>query len=250
VWSSLGHLEGTSYLLGNWDEVEASDDQIVERLEAGTRARLDLQTTLPRLYLNTGRLDRLRWLFDQLPEPSAEVQDTAGHALASAARARAEGRLADALAKADEVLAMQEDLGFEHPMSRFALVDSLETAFELGDFDSVARRLEEFRGRRPADQLPFGVGQVRRFEALLAARSGDDRLAEERFRAAAEILREISARFYLAVVLLEHGEWLVQSGRPEDAEPLLKEGRETFERLGAAPWLERLDAVEEPALKS
>ncbi|HEY6151063.1 MAG TPA: adenylate/guanylate cyclase domain-containing protein [Gaiellaceae bacterium] len=245
VWSSIGHLEGTSYLLGNWDEVEASDEQIVERLEAGTRARLDLQTTLPHLYLNTGRPDRLRWLFDQLPEPSAEVQDTAGHALALAARARAEGRLADALAKADEVLAMQVELGFEHPMSRLALVDSLETAYELGDFDSVARRLEEYRQRRPADQLPFGVGQVRRFEALLAARSGDDRLAEERFRAAAEILREISARFYLAVVLLEHGEWLVQSGRPEDAEPLLREARETFERLKAAPWLERMGTVAE-----
>jgi hypothetical protein len=48
-------------------------------------------------------------------------------------------------------------------------------------------------------------------------------------------------------VLFEHGEWLVETGRAEDAEPLLAEAREIFERVGAAPWLERLDALAEPA---
>jgi predicted ATPase/class 3 adenylate cyclase len=247
AWAFSGHFVQTNYLLGNWDELEAADEEIVERLEAGTRARLDVISVLPSLYLKTGRLDRLQWLVERLPEASAEVQDTASHALAEAADARANGRLADALAKVDEVLAMQDELGFEHPMFRMALVDSLETAYELGDLDSVARRLEEFRQRRPADQLPFGVGQARRFEALLAARSGDSERAEERFRAAAEMLREISARFYLGVVLLEHGEWLAEAGKADEAEPLLVEAREIFERLQAAPWLERLDALAEPA---
>jgi predicted ATPase/class 3 adenylate cyclase len=247
AWAFIGHIQGAHYMLGNWDELEGSDEEIAERLEGGTRARLDVIGILPRLYLNTGRLDRLRWLADRMVAPSAEVQDTAGHALAHVSYARAEGRLADALAKANEVLAMQEELGFEHPMFRLALVDALETAYELGDHDSVSRRLDEFRRRRPADQLPFGVGQVRRFEALLAAASGDVDLAEERLRAAAEILREISARFYLAVVLLEHGKWLTEADRADDAEPLLREAREIFERLGAAPWLERLDAIAEPA---
>jgi predicted ATPase/class 3 adenylate cyclase len=247
AWAFSGHFVQTNYLLGNWDELEATDEEIVERLEAGTRARLDVISVLPSLYLKTGRLDRLQWLVERLPEASAEVQDTASHALAEAAEARAKGRLADALAKVDEVLAMQEELGFEHPMFRLALVDSMETAYELGDLDSVVRRLEEFRQRRPADQLPFGVGQARRFEALLAARSGDSDRAEERFRAAVEMLREIGARFYLAVVLLEHGEWLAETGKSDEAEPLLREAREIFERLGAAPWLERLDALAEPA---
>jgi len=246
AWAFLGHLQGTNYLLGNWQELEITEEEINERLEAGTRARLDSIANLPSYYLNTGRLDRLHWLLDRLPDPSAEVQDTAGHALAHAARARAQGRLADALAKSDEVLTMQEELGYEHPMFRLALVESLETAYALGDLDAVTRRLEEFRRRRPADQLPFGVGQVRRFEALLAARAGDAELAEERFRAAAEILREIQARFYLACVLLEHGEWLAESGQSDEAERLLTEAREIFERLRAVPWLERLGAVPEP----
>jgi tetratricopeptide (TPR) repeat protein len=246
AWAFLGHLRQGNYLLGNWDELDLTDEEVGEMLEAGTRARLDLLAIFPHVYLNTGRLDRLQWLLERLPEPSAEIQDTAAHALAHAAHARAENRLADALAKADDVLGMQE-LGFEHPMFRLALVDALETAYELDDLESVARRLEEFRRRRPADQLPFGVGQVRRFEALLAARAGESDHAGEKFKAAAEMLREISARFYLACVLLEHGEWLTETGSPVDAEPLLREAREIFERLGAAPWLQRLDAIAEPA---
>jgi predicted ATPase/class 3 adenylate cyclase len=247
AWAFLGHLRQGNYLLGNWDELDLTDEELGEMLEAGTRARLDLLAIYPHVCLNTGRLDRLQWLLERLPEPSAEIQDTAAHALAHAAHARAENRLADALAKANDVLGMQVELGFEHPMFRLALVDALETAWELGDLESVGRRLEEFRRRRPADQLPFGVGQARRFEALLAARAGEDERASQKFRAAAEMLREISARFYLAVALLEHGEWLVESGHGDDAAPLLEEAREIFERLGAVPWLERLGAEVEPA---
>jgi tetratricopeptide (TPR) repeat protein len=142
---------------------------------------------------------------------------------------------------------MFDELGFEHPFHRLALVDALEAALELGDLEWIRSQVEEFRNRRPADQLPFSVGQMRRFEALLAARSGESERAEERFRSATEILREISARFYLACVLLEHGEWLTESGRAAEAEPLLAEAREVFERLAASPWLERLDALAEPA---
>jgi predicted ATPase/class 3 adenylate cyclase len=250
AWAFLGHLHQTNYLLGNWEDLDATEEEVSELLEAGIRARIDMLVILPHVYFHTSRLDRLQRLVERMPEPSAEVQDIGGHALGRSAHARADGRHADALAQAEQVLAMGDDLGFEHPYSRLAFVDALEAALELGDLDSIRRRVEEFRQRRPADQLPFGVGQVRRFEALLAARAGEDERAQERFRAAAEILREISARFYLAVVLFEHGEWLAESGRGEDAEPLLAEAREIFERLGAAPWLERLDALVEPARAS
>ena len=63
------------------------------------------------------------------------------------------------------------------------------------------------------------------------------------------LFREIAAPFYLAVTQLEHGEWLTGQGRADEAEPLLAEARETFERLEATPWLERLDAaLRRPAL--
>jgi hypothetical protein len=49
--------------------------------------------------------------------------------------------------------------------------------------------------------------------------------------------------FWLALTELEHAELLAQQGRGAEAEPLLAEAREIFERLEAKPWLERASAV-------
>ena len=45
--------------------------------------------------------------------------------------------------------------------------------------------------------------------------------------------------YYLAMALVEQAELGV-----EDPAPLLAEAREILERLGAKPWLERVDAAE------
>ena len=52
--------------------------------------------------------------------------------------------------------------------------------------------------------------------------------------------------FYLAVTQLEHAEWLAAQGASDEAEPLLAEAREIFERLEAAPWLERAGEGRQP----
>ena len=54
---------------------------------------------------------------------------------------------------------------------------------------------------------------------------------------------EFGIAFYLGVAELEHAEWLASQGRRGEAEPLLSEAREIFERLEAKPWLERLTAA-------
>jgi hypothetical protein len=54
------------------------------------------------------------------------------------------------------------------------------------------------------------------------------------------MLRGLELPFHLAVVQLDHAEWLIGLGRNGDAEPLLAEAEETFARLGATPWLERV----------
>ncbi len=56
------------------------------------------------------------------------------------------------------------------------------------------------------------------------------------YEAAAEQFRELGIPFWLAVTLLEHGELTGD-------ESLLAEAREIFERLGARPWLDRVDAA-------
>ena len=49
--------------------------------------------------------------------------------------------------------------------------------------------------------------------------------------------------FYLAVVRLEHAELLAASDETDECGPLLADARETFDRLRATPWLERVDAL-------
>ena len=51
----------------------------------------------------------------------------------------------------------------------------------------------------------------------------------------------------MAVTLLEHGEWLMEQNRGNEAEPLFSEAGQVFERLKAVPWLERLDEAEPAA---
>jgi hypothetical protein len=67
------------------------------------------------------------------------------------------------------------------------------------------------------------------------------------YKAAAGGFREYNFPFWLAVAQLEHAEWLAAHGRGAEAEPLLTEAREIFERLQAIPWLERADRVGEAA---
>ena len=57
------------------------------------------------------------------------------------------------------------------------------------------------------------------------------------------MFRELAMPFPMAVALLEHGEWLAANGREDEAGPLLDEARAIFERLRAAPWLERVDKL-------
>jgi len=95
----------------------------------------------------------------------------------------------------------------------------------------------------PSQRQPFVVAQLARYDAHLAARAGDGQSADGRFRRSASVQREVDLPFWLAVVLLEHAEWLSTVRGVDQAEPLLAEAREIFAALEAAPWLERLDAL-------
>src|SRR5262249_29415479 len=85
--------------------------------------------------------------------------------------------------------------------------------------------------------------QAARFRARLAAMDGESAQAEAGFAAAAATFREFGLPFWLAVTLLEQGEWLVGQDPANEAEPLPAEAPEVFERLEAGPWLERLEDV-------
>ncbi len=243
----IGHLRGDRTLLGDWDGVVPTDEELAALSGAHVGGGLDILMTAPAILFHQGRADEIETIVSAFPpEPSREVQEMAGYDYMRAIVARAEGRPGDALDACNRVFERLPDSP-EHPFVKAAFVEAFETAFEHDDLEAVERRRDWFRALRPADQTPFLAAQAARAGARLAAARGLSEKVEPGFKQAAALLREISARFWLAVTLLEHGEWLAEAGRAEEAEPLLEEAREIFERLEAAPWLERLDAVGAPA---
>jgi hypothetical protein len=231
-------------VLGLWDEVLPTNEELADFSHANVaQGGIDVLWTGVLVNVLRGRLEEAKRIASHFPpEPSAEIQETAAYAMVRALLARAEGRPAETRAASEEVLALAE-LGTEHPFLKLAFMEEIEACFDSEDLDGVERRLRWFRDLRPGDRWPMLEAHAERFRARLAAARGDAAQVERGFKSGAALLREIGARFWLAAVLLEHGEWLAKAGRTEEAEPLLKEARETFERLEAKPWLERLDAL-------
>ena len=103
------------------------------------------------------------------------------------------------------------------------------------------RLLGEIESLPPGLQPPLLRAHALRYRGLLGE---DDRAAAQ---AAAALLDEYSFVPDAALVRLDHAEWLLANGRSDEAQPLLDEARAVFERLGAVPWLERLERLDPQA---
>ena len=126
---------------------------------------------------------------------------------------------------------------------RMAIVQALDAAFAIGDVAAVEALLERFEHVPPGHSTPSVRAHGARASARLAALRGESTGVDEGFTAAAGLFGELPAPYWFAVTMAEHGEWLATQGRVGEAEPLLAEAHEIFERLGAAPWLERTDRL-------
>ncbi len=140
---------------------------------------------------------------------------------------RAEGRLREALADGEATIEAGRTLALSFQGTKQAIVEALEAAFALGEEAKVEELLTLIESVPAGTRPPFLDAHALRFRARLA---GGDRAGYE---PAVQRFRELELPFWLAVTLLEQGD---PAG--------LREAREIFERLGAAPWLERVAAAE------
>ena len=85
-----------------------------------------------------------------------------------------------------------------------------------------------------------------RYSARRGALRGDANVGDG-FTAAAELYGQTGFPVLRGETLIEHAEWLVSTGRSDEAEPLLTEAEELFERLRARYWLERIARCREGA---
>jgi tetratricopeptide (TPR) repeat protein len=239
---ALSEMSYVLAMLGRWEEAfDATAAIDPDQLGTNPGIASPLNGALE-LFLHRGEVDRARELlarYERLSE-SGDIQAEGGYRTALAAVKLVEGDVRGALAAAERAVERgQPTLGPRSQVVKFGLLHALEAALALGD-DGKARELIDAVERVPAGlRSPFLAAIAHRFRARLV----DDARAEAEFAAAASGLRELELPFYLALIQLEHAEWLLARGRTDEAAPLVAEALERFERLGAKPWVERVRAA-------
>jgi class 3 adenylate cyclase/tetratricopeptide (TPR) repeat protein len=239
------HLRGYGYVLGDWDEIDVE----LGELESGSwdalpwSVRLDFAGIAVPINVARGRLDLARGIMTRVPtEERVETQERAGIAVGRGALAYGEGRYEEAADWMARAATTRASISSEHPFFKLGLAGALDGAVALADPERLAELFELVRQLTPGQRSPLVDAQLARYDAHVAARRSDVEAADGRFRNSTELLREVGARFLLAIVLLEHAELLAGEDSAE-AEALLTDAREIFERLGAAPWLARAEAA-------
>jgi predicted ATPase/class 3 adenylate cyclase len=234
--------------LGRWDECAATFEQYLEADASELREIAwiaSVEVAMVWLYLWRGDTDAARTIVDEKAavHEHAHIEMRGEYIAARAALANAEGRPLDALNAAEAGLRACLEQSF--PITaRSTLIEAVTAAFALRREDKVKELLQLVRDHYRFGRQPSIDAHTFRWEARLAAGRDDDAEVVTNFRKAMEAFAALNRPFWLAVTRLEFGEWLVAQGRNAEAEELLAEARSTFARLGARPWIERVDGAD------
>ena len=175
-------------------------------------------------------------------EHSDDFQDRACYAYLESAIQAADGNFATALAVARNLISVGPMVEGEY--GKGCYVQAGEAALALRD-STALEELTAIADTGARQMPPFFKAHAARFRARLAAMDLDDASAEANYSWASARFRDIRANFYVAVTLLEHGEWLLDRGKVRDAHELIEQARTMFEGMGARPWLDRIAAKAE-----
>jgi class 3 adenylate cyclase/tetratricopeptide (TPR) repeat protein len=159
-----------------------------------------------------------------------------------AVRSIDEGRVDDALHACR--LAIEGELRQDDAQSAAGVLRlARAVADEFGSMPALAELVALFDDV-PENRLPrFAIANLGSAKALLAASTGDEDAAAAALGVALAAARSMGDRWLTADILTGHGLLLAGSGRAEEAEPLLDEAEELWERMGATHRLERIAAV-------
>ena len=231
-WFALANLVEFLASAGEWNEAIAVGSEFREDDRAAAR-RVPAETLIW-IEVERGSLEEARALSLGLAgrDSSEDYQDRAYGALGFAAVARADGRHDEALDWGEKAFT-EFMLHGDTLQGVNAFAEAAGAALTLGDLGNVRElsRVSRRCGRSPAP----GTSEPRRRDSRLVSLRATPRATRSSpaFRRATETFRELGMPFWLAVTLYEHGEWLTGHERAGEAEPLLAEAREIFERLEA-----------------
>jgi class 3 adenylate cyclase/tetratricopeptide (TPR) repeat protein len=224
-WATLSEMTYALFMLGRWDESLAAMERPTEEQTQAGGILLSLVQAWSEIAIHRGRIDEARnlvHLFSHL-ESSTDKQDQSLYRAVLASLRLAEGDLSGAIEEAEAGAEAARLLGYGQQAFKQCAVIAFDAAMGLGDTTKARELLAILEAEPPGRRAPFLEAQIHRFRGRL---DGDDAAFEE----SARILRELELPFWLAVTLTNQGTHV-------------DEAREIFERLGATPWLERLEAA-------
>jgi tetratricopeptide (TPR) repeat protein len=230
---------------GDWESAFALADELPLEVETAVAGHVHGYVVLARAaYERSDPEQAERWLARISPDVDAS-SDVQLHGLALWRRAVVaieERRLADALLLLMEVTQNYVALGYvEYVLP--VLEDAATAANDLQDPSlavPVAALLDAIPPARRTRAVELGRARIR---ANAAAQRGEHDTAAEEYALALATARNLDKAALLGPVLVDYGRWLVQTGRTDEAAPLLEEARTLFEGMRATRWLERAAQV-------
>jgi predicted ATPase/class 3 adenylate cyclase len=223
--------------LGQWDEAVELVGQLRERADDIWTAVV--VTMMPLILSPRGDVQGLLDLRNGSWGKFTDWSEAAvGYKFADAIIARDSGQPEEALD--DALWAAKQLIGRFVSQVPFVFAEAVECAFAANRPEVVAELIHDADRLTPAELIPLLEAEVIRARARLAAHRGEAEKAEQWFRRATHLFRELATHFYLARAQLEHAELLrTLNADPTETERLRDEAAAVFEELGATPWLER-----------
>jgi predicted ATPase/class 3 adenylate cyclase len=237
------------FALGRWDETVSMMSELQPEWFSHTRAAFNQGYVAfgVAAHVHRGDLDAAAMHLKRFAEleSSADIQDMTEFACGKACLLLAEGDAEGALRSAEEAISGKRALSQIDHRVKESFVTAVEAAFLMGDLAKVEELLDTVRSLPPGRRTPFLEAHASRLGGRSSAIRGGDGDVASAFKGAIGLFREMGIPFWMAVTLLEYAEWLVGHERADEAGASLTEAREIFERLGARPWLERLQRVDQ-----
>jgi class 3 adenylate cyclase/tetratricopeptide (TPR) repeat protein len=123
----------------------------------------------------------------------------------------------------------------------------IESAVAAGDTELVQTALAIVEQMPRGLVTPYVRAELLRLRGLAGLESGDPAAVEADLRAAIDALDSFGVPFRRAQAQLTLSRLLVAHGRGDEAAETIRQARETFELLGARPWIARAEAAAELA---
>ena len=229
-------------LAGRWDEVRPAGTSIMPEGEPLSENAEIAHTRLTLLAALQGDLDEARKSCARL-DILRESEDTElrgmGHA-STITLALAEGRLEDVLELGSALLREAISSGDASGEAvRQVWPDTLDAAFALGRLDVAEEMIELLSSQPRGAPPPFLRAELLHARGRLAAARGNHETAERFLRGAVEAFTALGYPYWLARGQIALAASLIGLGRAADAAPLVASAVSVFDRLGAAPALER-----------